>query len=343
MKAAIFEGEGVLTVKDIPAPKIVKPDDVIIKVEAASICGSDIHGLAVPPGQYMKPGIIYGHEFSGVVAEVGDEVTGFAVGDRVAVNPRVRCGSCYECTHGRGDLCSNSDHYGQLADGGFAEYARTSAKQLYHVADGVSPDLAAQTEPLACVVSSLRKVNPIPMDYVILYGAGPIGLTFLRTLKAFGVKNLIMTAKGEDRVAEAKACGADIVVDVEKENIKDVVKANWPFKADVIIDAVGRGAVLPEAMKLINPQGRILLFGLDNNARSEIAPGAVVLDEIMIVGALGKDFPGALELLQNEELGLEKFITHRFTLEDIHKGIELMRNKKACRVLIYPNGLPGND
>ena len=89
------------------------------------------------------------------------------------------------------------------------------------------------------------------MDYVILYGAGPIGLTFLRTLKVFGVKNLIMTAKGEDRVAEAKACGADIVVDVEKENIEDVVQANWPFKADVLIDAVGRGTVLPEAMKLI--------------------------------------------------------------------------------------------
>ena len=178
------------------------------------------------------------------------------------------------------------------------------------------------------------------MDYVILYGAGPIGLTFIRVLKVFGVKNLIVTAKGEDRVKEAKSCGADLVVDIQKENIADVVKQNWPFKADLIIDAVGRGNILPEAQGLINPQGRILLFGLDNNARSEIAPGSFVLNEISMVGALGKDFPGAIELLKNKDLGLDRFITHRVTLDDIHQGIEAMRNKKACRVIVYPNGLP---
>ena len=340
MKAAIFEGPGTLTVKEIPNPVITKPTDVIIKVDAASICGSDIHGLAVPPGQYMKPGIIYGHEFCGTITEMGDEVQGFEIGERVAINPRVRCGHCYECTHNRGDLCSNSDHYGQLADGGFSEYAKVSVGQMYHVDQSIDVDIVAQTEPLACVVSSLNKVTPSPVDYVILYGAGPIGLTFIRALKAFGVRNLIVTAKGEDRVAEAKNCGADIVVDVAKETLEDVMKANWPFKADLIIDAVGRGNILPEAQKLINPQGRILLFGLDNNARSEIAPGAFVLDEISIFGALGKDFPGALELIRNPELGLDKFITHRLTLDNIHEGIEAMRNKKACRCIVYPNGIP---
>ncbi|MBQ2626179.1 MAG: alcohol dehydrogenase catalytic domain-containing protein [Eubacterium sp.] len=340
MKAAIFEGPGTLTVKDIPMPEIKKPTDVIIRVDAASICGSDIHGLAIPPGQYMKPGIIYGHEFCGTITEMGDEVQGFEIGERVAINPRVRCGHCFECTHNRGDLCSNSDHYGQLADGGFSEYAKVDAGQMYHVDQNIPVDIVAQVEPLACVVSSLNKVKPSPVDYVILYGAGPIGLTFIRTLKAFGVRNLIVTAKGEDRVKEAKNCGADIVVDVAKETLEDVMKANWPFKADLIIDAVGRGNILPEAQKLINPQGRILLFGLDNNARSEIAPGAFVLDEISIFGALGKDFPGALELIRNPELGLDKFITHRLTLDNIHEGIEAMRNKKACRCIVYPNGLP---
>ncbi len=340
MKAAIFEGAGVLRVKDVPMPEVRRPDDVVIKVEAASICGSDIHGLAVPPGQYMKPGIIYGHEFCGTIVEKGPEADGFEVGEMVAVNPRVRCGKCYECTHNRGDLCSNSDHYGQLADGGFSEYALVSAGQLYHVDKNLNPEIVAQTEPLACVVSALGKVKPTPVDYVILYGAGPIGLTFIRTLKVFGVKHLIVTAKGEDRVQEAKNCGADIVVDVMKENIEDVMKQNWPFKADLIIDAVGRGNILPKAQKLINPQGRILLFGLDNNARSEIAPGAFVLNEISMVGALGKDFPGAIELLGNPELGLDRFITHRVTLDDIHKGIDAMRSKKACRVIVYPHGLP---
>ena len=340
MKAAIFEGPGRLTVKEVPMPEIRKPADVIIRVDAASICGSDIHGLAIPPGQYMKPGIIYGHEFCGTITEMGSEVQGFEIGERVAVNPRVRCGRCYECTHNKGDLCSDSAHYGQLADGGFAEYALVSAGQLYHVDQSISPDIVAQTEPLACVVSALNKVKPSPVDYVILYGAGPIGLTFIRTLKAFGVKNLIVTAKGADRVSEAVRCGAETVVDIEKESLKDVMKEKWPFRADLIIDAVGRGNILSEATDLINPQGRILLFGLDNNARSEVAPAAFVLNEISLVGALGKDFPGAIEMMRNPELGLDRFITHRLTLDRIHEGIEAMRAKKACRCIVYPNGLP---
>jgi len=340
MEAAIFESEGVLTIKEVEVPKIRRTTELIIKVECASICGSDIHGLNIPSGQYMKPGIIYGHEFCGTIIEMGADVGGFTVGERVAVNPRVRCGTCYECSHNKGDLCSNSYHYGQTGDGGFAQYALVDVKQLYHVDVSIGPDLAAQAEPLACVMNAAKLAQPVPTDYVLLYGAGPIGLTFIRVLKMFGIKNLMVTAKGEGRVAEAKSCGADIVVDIQKESVIDVVKREWPFKADLVIDAVGRGSVLSEALDLLNPKGRIILFGLDNNARSVISPGTIVMNEYTLLGILGKDFPAAVEILKNKDLGLERFITHRLPLDEIHTGIELMRSKKACRVLIYPNGLP---
>jgi threonine dehydrogenase-like Zn-dependent dehydrogenase len=337
MKAAIFEGEGVLTVKEVPVPKITKPTQILMKVEAASICGSDLHGLAVPPGQYMKPGIIYGHEFCGTIEELGEEVQGFKVGERVAVNPRVRCGKCYECTHNKGDLCSDSYHYGQTGDGGFAQYALVDKGQIYHVPEGVSPDLLAQTEPLACVMAAVGRAKPTPVDYVLLYGAGPIGLTFIRVLKTFGVEHLIVTAKGEKRVEEARNCGADLVVDISREKVKDVILENWPYKADLVIDAVGRGNVFQEGIRLLNPQGRMVLFGLDLNAVSQISPGEIVLNELNVYGVLGKDFPAALEMLSRKDLGLEKFITHRLPLDDILEGIELVRNKEACRVIIYPN------
>lgn len=340
MKAAIFEGEGVLTVREVEMPKIRRSTELILKVECASICGSDIHGLNVPPGQYMKPGIIYGHEFCGTIMEMGDDVEGFEVGDRVAVNPRVRCGTCYECIHNKGDLCSDSYHYGQTGDGGFAQYALVDAGQLYRVDKGVSPDLAAQAEPLACVMNAATIARPMPTDYVLLYGAGPIGLTFIRVLKLFGIKNLIVTAKGGERVEEAKNCGADIVVDVQKESVADAMRREWPYRADLIIDAVGRGDVLSEAFELLNPRGRMILFGLDNNARSVISPGAIVMNEYTLLGVLGKDFPAAIEILKHKDLGLERFITHRIPLEEIGTGIELMRSKQTCRVLVYPNGLP---
>ena len=336
MKAAVYEGEGVLTVKEVVIPQVRKDTDVLIRVDAASICGSDLHGLTIPPGVVHTPNIIYGHEFCGTIVEKGTSVEAFEIGDFVTVNPRVRCGHCYECTHNRGDLCSETYHYGETGDGGFAEYALVDAGQMYRVPDGVEPDLAAQTEPLACVMSAINMARPTPVDYVLLYGAGPIGLTFLRVLKTYGVKNLIMTAKGEARVAEAKACGADIVVDVAKETVEDVMKENWPFMADLVIDAVGRADVLTEGIKFLNSRGRMVLFGYDRHAVSAVPPSLIVGKELSLFGALGKDFPGALELLQNPELDLGRFITHRLPLEEIHTGISLLRNKEACRLILYP-------
>ena len=298
-----------------------------------------MHGLAVPPGQYMKPGIIYGHEFCGTIVEMGEKVEGFALGEMAAVNPRVRCGKCYECTHNKGDLCSNSSHYGQLADGGFSEYALVDEGQLYHVDASIPAEIVAQTEPIACIMNAVKEARPTPVDYVLLYGAGPIGLSFIRVLKVYGIRNLIVSAKGEKRIREAYACGADIVADVEKESAEEVMKRHWPYNADLIIDAVGRGNVLEEAVNLVNPQGRILLFGLDQNAKATIPPSVFTLDEISLKGVLGKDFPAAVEMIKNPDLQLEKIITHRISLEEIHLGMDLMKKKEACRVIVFPQGL----
>ncbi|MCQ5128493.1 alcohol dehydrogenase catalytic domain-containing protein [Butyricicoccus faecihominis] len=340
MRAAIFEGNGVLTVKSVPIPQLQRDTQLLLKIEAASICGSDLHGLAVPPGQYMKPGIVYGHEFCGTIVKMGQAVQGFALNERVAVNPRVRCGACYECTHGKGDLCSNSYHYGQTGDGGFAQYALVEAKQLYRVDPSIPPEIAAQAEPLACVMNAIHRARPTPVDHVLLYGAGPIGLTFVRVLKLFGIQNLIVTAKGERRVQEARNCGADIVVDTQKERVEDVMRAHWPYGADLVIDAVGRGPIFSEALPLMNPQGRLILFGFDANASTTLPPSLFTLNELSVCGVLGKDFPSALEILKRKDLALDRFITHRLALDDILQGIDLMRRKEACRVIVYPNGSP---
>lgn len=338
MRAAVFKGNGVLQLESVEIPKLREPDQVLLRVRAASICGSDIHALHVPPGQVITPGVIMGHEFFGTVVESGAKARQYQPGDTVAVNPCLPCGECWECKHGMGNLCVSPRHYGQTCDGGFAEYALVEASQLYRLPADVNPDAAAQTEPLACVLRGMETVRPTPADHVLLYGAGPIGLTFVKVLRMYGIRHLAVVAKGETRIAEAKKCGADFIIDAGNGAGEAELRARWGCLADVVIDAVGTGAVLSEAVRLVNSRGRILLFGLNHNATAQVPPAVFTQKELQLAGVLGKAFPPAVALLQDERLGLDTLVSHRFGLEEINHALELLRNKEASRIIIYPNG-----
>lgn len=339
MKAAVFRGNGVFRIEDIPIPEIQTPTQVKLKVKAANICGSDLHALAVPPGQTYCWDIVLGHEFYGEIVEMGESVTGYAVGDMVTVHPAIGCGECSECTHGMADLCTNKAHYGQSLDGSFAEYVTVEASQLYKVPKDIHPDRAAQTEPLSCIMYSLKKIQIAPDANVLLFGAGPIGLTYIRVLKYLGVKNLAVSAKGAARIEEAKNCGADLVIDVEKESVKEAIEREWGRKADVIIDAVGSGQVLTDAMDLMGSRGQILIFGYNLRAMANVCPGLICGKEYTIVGAIGKDFEAALKIVDDPALGLDQLVTRRVTLDEMHEAIEDLKAKKACRIIVYPNGM----
>lgn len=335
MQAAVFKGNGVLEVEQVEVPKIQEPDQVLLKVRAASICGSDIHALHVPPGQVISTGVIMGHEFFGDIVEVGAKVRNYKPGDCVVVNPCLPCGECWECKHGMGNLCVTPRHYGQTCDGGFAEYVVVEASQLYRLPVDINPDMAAQTEPLACIMCGMGMIKPMPTEHVLLYGAGPIGLTFIKVLKIFGIKHLAVVAKGAARIEQAKKCGADLVINMQ-DNVVDALEAAWGCKADVVIDAVGTGAILSEAIHLVNSRGRILLFGLNHNAMAQVPPAVFTQKEIQLMGVLGKAFPPAIELLQDERLRLDELVTHRFALKDINHALDLLRSKEASRIIIYP-------
>lgn len=335
MQAAVFKGNGILQVEKIEIPKIQKSNQVLLKVRAASICGSDLHALHVPPGQVIRTGIIMGHEFFGDIVEVGSKVKIYKPGDCVVVNPCLPCGECWECKHEMRNLCVTPRHYGQTCDGGFAEYVVVEASQLYRVPNEINPDIAAQTEPLACVMRGMETITPLPTEHVLLYGAGPIGLTFIKVLKIFGIRHLAVVAKGTARIEQAKKCGADFVIDMQS-NVADALQAAWGCGADVVIDAVGTGAILNEAIHLVNSRGRILLFGLNHNATAQVLPALFTQKEIRLTGVLGKSFLPAIELLQDERLQLDELVTHRFILKDINHALDLLRNKQASRVIVYP-------
>lgn len=338
MLAAVFKGNGVLELEQVPVPQVRDKRDVLLKIRAASICGSDLHGLSVPPGQHIDPGVIMGHEFCGTVEAVGEGVDEYRPGDEVAVNPCLPCGACWECKHGFSNLCVRPHHYGQTCDGGFAQYAVVDAGQLYRLPEGADPAEAAQTEPLACVMSGMKTVKPLPTERVLLYGAGPIGLTFIKVLRIFGVRQLAVVAKGEKRIEQALRCGADVVIDSQREQVRDALLRHWDTLADVVIDAVGTGAILTEAVRLLNSRGRFLLFGLNHNAIGEVPPAVFTQKELQMMGVLSKSFPEALALLGDERLRLTDLISHRLPLAEIERAFALLRAKEASRVILYPNG-----
>ncbi len=338
MQAAVFCGNGILQVKEKQIPSIIKPDDVLVKVHACGICGSDLHVLNVPPGQYAKPGTVLGHEFSGTVEAVGAEVKTLKIGDRVVAEPNIRCGICPECRKGNFNLCRNAVNTGQVRDGGFAEYCVMPEKQLYLVPLDMPVHLAALAEPLACVMNGMQKINPQPTQKVLLYGAGAIGLFFVKTLKRYGVKDIMVAELIESRRKDAKNAGADIVIDPASDDIASVMQEEWGGFADVAIDAVGAGSVLEQSIDLVNCGSKILIFGQNMSQRSTIRPGVINNKELTITAALSTKYSylPAIDLLKDSSLKFEELITHVVKLKDVNKGIEWMRNGEAIKVMVEP-------
>lgn len=341
MLAAVFQGNGVLDVKQVPKPQISAPDDVLIRVGAASICGSDLHILHVPPGQFATPGVILGHEYFGYVEEIGSEVTNFHPGDKVVVDNITKCHTCSYCTTGMDNLCPNAVIYGQQIDGGFAQYCVVKAAQLMPMPAEVPSYLAAQTEPLACVMNGIRKCKPTPADNVVIFGMGPIGLTFVRVMKLYGVKNLAVCEMSAMRREKALACGADLAIDPSTEDVSAVLQEHWGESADLVVDAVGVGPVFGQAVQILKCGGRLLIFGQNANAMSQVPPAVIVRNELTVMGTYcaHHTFPLAMKLLQNPSLELERIISHKLELKDIRQGIDLLNSQQASRVIIYPNGI----
>ena len=337
MKAAVFEGNGVFGVKKVPVPSPAAKE-VLVKIEAGSICGSDLHVLSVPPGQYAKPGTILGHEFLGHIEELGEGITTVKKGDRVIIEPIVPCGMCDACRRNLTNMCENPSILGQTVDGGFAEYCVAPEAFLHPVSEEIPAKIAALAEPVACVMHGMMELNPQPYERVVLYGAGAIGLIFYNMLKSYGVKHLALCETMESRREDAKRCGVDFIIDPMTEDVEAVLKEKWGGGPDVGIDAVGAGAVFEALVPLMNKGGRILIFGQNNTQTSTVYPSQINTKQLTVFGTMAvyHSIPAAIEMMSGLEEELSKIVTHELPLDDFEEGIRLLREKKALKVVIYP-------
>jgi len=337
MRAAVFMGEGRLEFQDRYIPTVEKRDDVLLRVEAASVCGSDIHILNVPQDHPANVGAILGHEYVGEVLQLGEDVHHLQVGDRVIVSPDLRCGHCYYCQIGLSAMCENRTTLGIFIDGGFARYNVAPARALFKVSKDVPAEIAAIGEPLACALSGITKVNIQPGDSVVVLGAGPIGLLFALLAKMCGAGQVIVSEVAEGRRKRAQGLGVGLVVNPREQNLKDVVMGVTPRGADIVIDAVG--SLFGQALQLPRRGGKILLFGVNTLAEMDMNQYAITINQLNVLGSFtfGNElFPTMIKVLESGSLPLDKLITHCLPLDQIHEGIRLLRSGEATKVIVTP-------
>jgi threonine dehydrogenase-like Zn-dependent dehydrogenase len=335
MKAAVFEGEGKVSVLERPQPAAERPDDVVIRIAANGLCGSDLRAFTTPPQMAYDKGVIVGHEFSGTVTEVGSEVRSVAEGDRVVAIPNINCQVCWYCRSGHTNLCENFVHIGSMRDGGAAEYCVVPERMVLEVPSSVDDDLATLAEPLACVLNGTRTAGAQPGDTVLILGGGPIGLLYLLLMKAAGA-HVVVSEPAPHRARAAADFGADIVLDPAQAPLAEAIAELTPRGADIAVDSVGM--LLSDAVASVRKGGRVLVFGLNDRARAELGEADLSYREVSIEGVyIAKGtFPLALTLLDRNELGFERLITHRVELDQFWDAVELARSGEAIKAIVAP-------
>ena len=332
MKAAVFADVGRLAVLDCPDPRVERPDDVVIDVEACGVCGTDLHILDDPPTHPARIGVVLGHEIVGRVAAVGADVVSLAPGDRVVVAPNLWCGECRWCRRGRLNQCENATTVGIFVDGGLAPHVRVPARACHPIGDDLPAHVAALAEPLSTVVHGAREAAVFPGETALVLGAGPVGLLFTAVLRAGGARVLVVEPASE-RAELARAMGAERVLDPRAEEVSGAVAdVTDGLGADVVVDAVG--TQLPAALDAVAKGGRIVLFGVSTDARAEIAQARVTRDELMLLGAyVGQHvFPDAIRILEARDIDFEPLVTHRVAVDALPGALGELRAGRAAKV-----------
>ncbi len=288
------------------------------------------------PGIRPQPGSILGHEYVASVTEVGAGIGHLQPGDRVVIDPNITCGLCRYCRMGMTNVCENMTTLGIFRHGGLAEFNLAPAKSLHKISHEVSPERATLAEPLSCVLHAFEKAQLTPGENVVILGAGPIGLIFLLLCKIGGAGKVFMIEPVEFRRRTAESFGADGVFDSKTGNIAAEVKAATGIGADIVIDAAG--TLLPEALQLVRPGGRVILFGINQHADRQFNQYFTTRYEVTILGSFIQrtEFPKVVRLLESGILPLEKLVTHRLRLDQIGEGFEAMRAGEAIKVVAAP-------
>ncbi|MDO6732753.1 galactitol-1-phosphate 5-dehydrogenase [Marinovum sp. 2_MG-2023] len=349
MKAAVLHAPGDLRVEDVPVPDNLEPDEVLIKVAACGICGSDI-GRVMVTGTYNFP-TIPGHEFAGTVEKVGGQFAHLQQGDKVAVAPLMPCGKCDDCARGNYSLCEDYNFLGSRTDGAFAQYLKAPAQNVLKVPDNVSLEVAATIEPAAIILHGIHKVDLSLGDAVVVVGCGALGYFALQFAKLSGAQPLIAVDVDEDKLELARQVGADICINPTKIDalaaIKEATKGRGVALA---LEAAGNDAGRDLSILACAKQGKVVLYGTayGDVTFSKAAFDKIVREEVEVIGSWnsysvpfpGKEWFDIMGLLEAGRLEVESLITHRAGLDEAPEIFRKLKDRSFGpyhKILFKPN------
>jgi L-iditol 2-dehydrogenase len=342
VKALVLTAYKRLEILDVPRPK-PGPRDVVVRVRACGICGSDVHGWDGSSGRRIPP-IVMGHEAAGVVDEIGSEVRGFAPGDRVTFDSTIHCGECAFCKSGNVNLCDRRRVVGvspgdYRQDGAFAEAVAVPERIVCRVPDVVPLEHAAMVEPLSVAVHAVNRARPKPGDSALVVGCGMIGLLTLQAARAAGCASVVAVDVDPDRLAEARRLGADAVVGAGEDVRARVAELTDGRGVDLAFEAVGAAAPIASAVRGLRKGGTLVLIG-NVTPRVEVDLQAIVTRELSLLGtcASSGEYPEALELLARGAVRLEGLISRVAPLEEGPAWFERLhaREPGLMKVILQP-------
>ena len=328
MKSAVFYGKHDLRVEEHEMPK-VGPQDVLIQVKACGVCGTDVHIYEGDKGAAeVTPPTILGHEFSGVIAEVGSEVTNYKAGDRVCIDPNCYCGACEPCRNGVVHYCEHMIGYGTTVNGGFAEYCAVNERQVYKLGDNTSFEQGAMTEPVACCLHGMDMCEIRPGHQVVVIGGGMIGLLMLQLSRLAGAAKVALLEPVESKREVGKKLGADICIDPIHEDVEARLKEEGMTWVNTVIECVGRPSTIEQAIDIAGNKAVVMMFGLTKPDETiSVKPFEIFRKELVLKASYINPYTQkrALDLIDSGRLDVSSMV---YEVADLDELADILSNPK---------------
>ena len=334
MRSAVFYGKHDLRVEEHEVPA-VGPHDVLIQVKVCGVCGTDVHIYEGDKGAAeVTPPTILGHEFAGIISEVGSQVKNYKPGDRVCIDPNCYCGACDPCRNGVAHYCENMIGYGTTVDGGFAEYCSVDERQVYLLGENTTIEQGAMAEPVACCLHGIDMCEIQPGHQVVVIGGGMIGLLMLQLAKLAGAAKVALLEPVENKREVGKKLGADICIDPMREDVKSRLAEcgmNW---VNVVIECVGRPSTIEQAIDIAGNKAVVMMFGLTKpDEQIAVKPFQIFQKELVLKASYINPYTQrrALDLINSGRLDVSSMVYEVCglkELEDVLSRPEIRANGK---------------